>query len=96
MEGIRKRAKELGIDGWASKSVKDLSREINAAAVAAMDMAAPALKKKKSPGRPKKKADPADVNKDGKVDEKDLSAVHKAYSKAKPKAKKKAPAKKKK
>jgi len=34
----------------------------------------------------KKASSKADVNKDGKVDEKDLSIVHKAYAKAKPKA----------
>ena len=36
----------------------------------------------------KGKKNAADVNKDGKVDEKDLSIVHKAFSKAKKKKKK--------
>lgn len=47
----------------------------------------PATKPKKE--KPKKKADAADVNKDGKVDEKDLSLVEKAMQKAKKIVKKK-------
>ena len=86
---IKAIAKQLGIDGWASKSVQDLSREIK------VKLSVPIPVKKKAAPK-KKKANPADINGDGKVDEKDLSVVHKEYAKAKPKAKKKAPAKKKK
>ena len=83
---LRAKAKKLGIDGWASKSSRDLMFEM----------------REKEASKPKAKAkkeiSAADVNKDGVVDEKDLSAVHKEYAKAKakPKAKKKPAAKKKK
>jgi len=84
---LRAKAKKLGIDGWASKSSRDLVLEMRE------KQPAPKVKKKA-----KKAVSSADVNKDGVVDEKDLSAVHKEYAKAKakPKAKKKPAAKKKK
>lgn len=90
---LRAKAKKLGIDGWASKSSRDLILEVRK-----KDSPKP-----KSTGKPVVES-PADVNKDGVVDEKDLSAVHKEYAKskskekpkAKPKAKKKPAAKKKK
>ena len=90
---LRAKAKKLGINGWASKSSRDLVLEIRE------NQPAPKEKKEK---KAKKLTLSADVNKDGVVDEKDLSAVHKEYakakakSKAKPKSKKKPVAKKKK
>ena len=81
---LRAKAKKLGIDGWASKSSRDLMFEVR--------------EKESSKPKAKKEVSAADVNKDGVVDEKDLSAVHKEYAKAKakPKAKKKPAVKKKK
>lgn len=85
---LRAKAKKLGINGWASKSSRDLMFEVRE------------KESSKPKATPKKEMLAADVNKDGVVDEKDLSAVHKAYSKAKAKpkakAKKKPVAKKKK
>ena len=85
---LRAKAKKLGIDGWASKSSRDLMFE----------MREKEASKPKPKAKAKKEISAADVNKDGVVDEKDLSAVHKEYAKAKakPKAKKKPAAKKKK